>query len=114
MKTARLATLRFLSLLFLLPGLGGLVISAVISTQYLNTLPRWPVPEEGRIVVRGIHGVTIYQTQEEDTRLSVIEFSSVGCFLVGLTLGVVYLERWGSLQTQLAEEEESKLRGYQN
>jgi len=106
MKTARLATLRFLSLLFLLPGLGGLVISAAISTEYLNTLPRWPSPDEGRIIARGIHGVAVYQTPEEDRHLSLIEYGSVACFLVGLGLGVLYLEKWSSLQTRLAEEEE--------
>ena len=105
MRTSRLATLRFLSLLFLLPGLGGLVISAMISTHYLDTLPRWPVPDEGRIVARGIHGVVIYQTEEEDSQLSLIEYGSVGFFVTGLVLGVVYLEKWGSLQTRLAKEE---------
>lgn len=114
MKTAQLATLRFLSLLFLLPGLGGLIVSAAISTEYLNTLPRWPVPDEGRTVARGIHGIAVYQTPEEDTRLSVIEYGSVACFLVGLGLGVVYLEKWGSLQSRLAEEQNSDLHRFQS
>lgn len=114
MKTSQLVTLRLLSLLFLLPGLGGLVLSAVISTGYLNTLPRWPVPDESRIVARGIHGVTVYQTQEEDTLLSLIEFGSVGIFLTGMVLGVVYLEKWSSLQARLAEEDESDLSGYES
>ena len=105
MKSTSLKTLRLLSLTFLLPGLGGLVISAVISTQYLNTLPRWPVPDESRVVARGIHGVTVYQTEEEDSRLSIIEYGSVACFLIGLVLGVVYLEKWGSYQARLADKD---------
>jgi len=109
MKTTPLATLRFLALLFLLPGLGGLVISAAISAEYLNTLPRWPVPETGRFIARGIHGVTVFQTREEDMRLSLIEYGSVGFFVAGLVLGVMYLEKWSSLQSRLAESDDSDL-----
>jgi len=106
MKSAQLPTLRFLSLVFLLPGLGGLILSAMISTHYLDTMPRWPVPDEGRIVARGIHGIAVYQTEEEDRQLSLIEYSSIGFFLVGLALGVVYLEKWGSTQTSRETGEE--------
>jgi hypothetical protein len=105
MKAARLATLKFFALLFLLPGLAGLIVSAMISTHYLDTMPKWPAPEENRVVPRGIHGTTVYQTPAEDRNLSVIEYSSVGVFLVGLTVGVVYLEKWGSMQSAAGEEE---------
>ena len=105
MKTVRLATLKFFSLLFLLPGLAGLIISAMISTHYLDTMPRLPVPEENRIVPRGIHGTTVYQTPAEDRELNLIEATSVGVFLVGLGLGVVYLEKWGGMQSREGEEE---------
>ncbi len=105
MKAARLAALKFFALLFLLPGLAGLIVSAMISTHYLDTMPRLPVPEENRVVPRGIHGTTVYQTPAEDRDLNLIEYSSVGVFLVGLALGVVYLEQWGSLQSQAGEEE---------
>ena len=108
MKTARLGTLKFFALLFLLPGLAGLIISAMISTHYLDTMPRWPVPEDHRMVPRGIHGITVYQTPAENHRLNLVEYSSVGIFLVGLALGVVYLEKWGSLQTR-DEDEEAEL-----
>ncbi len=105
MKTARLATLKFFSLLFLLPGLAGLIVSAMISTHYLDTMPRWPAPEVNRVVPRGIHGTTVYQTPAEDRDLNMVEGASVGVFLVGLALGVVYLEQWGALQSRMAEEE---------
>lgn len=105
MKAARLAALKFFALLFLLPGLAGLILSAMISTHYLDTMPRWPMPEEHRIIPRGIHGTTVYQTPAEDRNLNAIEYSSVGVFLVGLVLGVVYLEQWGSLQTRASQEE---------
>lgn len=111
MKTAQLAALRFFALLFLLPGLGGLIVSAMISTHYLDAMPRGPVLEDGRIVPREIHGIVIYQTQEEDRRLNLIEYSSVGVFVVGLGLGLVYLEKWGSLQSRTREEDNELLEG---
>jgi hypothetical protein len=106
MKAGQLATLRFFSLLFLLPGLAGLVISAVISTHYMDTLPRWPDPENLRVVPRNINGTVVYQTADEDRRLDILEYSSVGVFVVGLSMGLVYLEKWGGFRAQELEEEE--------
>lgn len=106
MKIMRLATLRIVSLAFLMPGLAGLVVSAVISTNYLDTLPRTPIPSELRMTPRNIHGIEVYQTPEENQQLNLIEFSSVGIFLVGLTLGVVYLEKWAAARARAGEEGE--------
>ncbi|MDR3725452.1 MAG: hypothetical protein P4K86_00265 [Terracidiphilus sp.] len=106
MKTAQLAMLRFFSLLFLLPGLAGLILSSVISTYYLENMPRSPDPEQLRIVPRGIHGIDVYQTVEEDRRLRIVEDSSVGVFLVGLGLGLVYLEKWGGARSREAEQDD--------
>ena len=43
-------------------------------------------------------------------RLSILEYGSVGCFLAGLGLGVVYtwicLEMWSVRQTSLAGQQE--------
>ena len=105
MKAAGLTTLKFFALLFLLPGLAGLIVSAMISTHYLDTMPKWPAPEVKRVVPRGIHGTTVYQTPAEDRDLNLIEYSSVGVFLIGLALGVMYLEQWGAVQSRAAEEE---------
>ncbi len=104
MKSAQLAALRFFALLFLLPGLGGLIVSAMISTHYLDAMPRGPVLEDGRIVPREIHGIVVYQTPAEDRKLNLIEYSSVGIFVFGLGLGLIYLEKWGSLQSRAREE----------
>ena len=101
----RLAALKFFALLFLLPGLAGLIISAMISTHYLDTMPRQPVLEQHRIVPRGIHGITVYQTPEENRDLNVIEYTSVGIFLTGLVIGAIYLEKWGSVQSRAGEED---------
>jgi len=107
MRNNRLGTLKFFSLLFLLPGLVGLIVSAMISTHYLDTLPRLPIPEQARITPRNIHGIVVYQTEEEDQRLNVIEYSSVGVFVVGLGLGLVYLEKWGSRRAREVEEDDA-------
>jgi hypothetical protein len=105
MNRAQLASLRFFSLLFLLPGLAGLIFSAMISTHYLDTLPRWPAPEEMRMTPRSIHGVVVYQTVSEDMRLTATEDTSVGIFAIGMLLGVVYLEKWSSSRGRTVEEE---------
>ncbi|WP_263356349.1 hypothetical protein [Acidicapsa ligni] len=96
MKRANLAVLKFFALLFLLPGLGGLIFSAMVSTDYLETLPKSPAPNELRMTPRNVHGIIIYQTAQEDTRLTIMEYSSVSVFLVGLLMGIVYLEKWSS------------------
>lgn len=108
MKLTKMAALRILALVFLLPGLAGLVVSAVISTSYLDTLPRSPAPEELRTVPRNIHGTVVYQTLQEDRRLSIMEDSSVGVFVIGLGLGLFYLARWGNIRStefELVEED---------
>lgn len=109
MKAARLSTLKFFALAFLLVGLAGLIASATISTHYLEVMPRVPEPGELRVVPRSIHGETVYQTVKEDRLLSTWEYTSVGIFLVGLTLSAVYLEKWGSLQASSGEEDEPEL-----
>jgi len=107
MKTAQLSTLKFFALLFLLPGLAGLILSAMISTHYLDVMPNHPVAQELRTVPRNIHGTVVYQTEPEDRKLDEIEYGSVAVFLVGLVLGLTYLEKWGAAQAQDAEDEES-------
>ena len=109
MKATHLTALRFFALLLLLPGLAGLIASAMMSTHYLEAMPRGPVMVEGRIVPREIHGTVIYQTPAENRRLNQIEFSSVGVFVVGLGLGLIYLEKWGSLQQRAGDEREGEL-----
>ena len=110
MKTAQLVTLRFFALLFILPGLAGLIVSAMISTHYADTLPRSPALEQMRMIPRSIDGTIIYQTAEEDRDLNWIEGASVGIFIIGLGLGLVYLEKWGSAQARFGEEDSELVR----
>jgi hypothetical protein len=111
MKRMNLAALRFFALLLLLPGLGGLVFSAMVSTRYLENLPKSAMPAEERMIPRNIHGTVVYQTVNEDKSLSAMEYGSISVFLVGLLLGIVYLEKWstvrqleGQMDTDLLEE----------
>ena len=106
MRAAQLKTPKFFALLFLLPGLARLIVSAMISTHYVNFMPRQPVLAQDRVVPRGIKGATIYQTPLENRNLNLTEYSLVGVFGLGLILGLVYLEKWGSAQTGTAEEED--------
>jgi hypothetical protein len=106
MKPTQLATLKFFSLLLLLPGLAGLIISAMISTHSLDAMPRFPAPQELRMTPRSIHGIVVYQTVAEDRKLSLIEDCSVGIFVIGLGLGLVYLEKWSTARARVGEEED--------
>ena len=92
MNSTQLAKLKTISLTLMLPGLAGLIVSAMFSVHYLDTMPRWPSPREMRTVPRNIHGIVVYQTAAEDQKLDLMEYSSVGVFVVGLGLGLVYLK----------------------
>ena len=92
MKWKGLRVMKCLALLCLCPGLGGASVSAMLSTHYLATLPERPDPATAHIFPRDIHGTTIYQTPQEDLRLTIAEWSSFGCIFIGLLFGVVYLE----------------------
>jgi hypothetical protein len=104
MKTAQLRTLKAISLVLIMPGLAGLIAAAMLSVHYLDTMPRWPSPEQMRTIPRSIHGVVVYQTEPEDRNLNLMEYSSVGVFVVGLSLGLVYLEKWGARQLRISQE----------
>lgn len=106
MKNATLSTLRYISLLFLLPGLAGLVLSTSMSTDYLRTLPRQPDLPTMRMYPRNIHGVIVYETQSEDQKLSIIEYGSTTIFFIGLATGLIYLRKWGNARAVEAEEED--------
>jgi hypothetical protein len=82
-------------MVFLLPGLAGLIAASMISASYQENLPKMPDPQMMRMTPREIHGLTMYQAATEDRRLNIIEYSSSAVFLVGLGLSLVYLRKWG-------------------
>jgi hypothetical protein len=109
MKRAKLPFLRLLALAFLLPGLAGLVISALVSTSYLNRLPRTPAADQLRVVPRNIHGTVVYQTRKEERRLSILEDTSLGIFSIGLVMGLSYLALWGNVRSSEWELDDEDL-----
>jgi hypothetical protein len=112
MKPRRLRALKAISLALILPGLAGLIGSAMFSMHYLDTMPRWPSPDEQRTVPRNIHGILVYQTVEENRKLDLMEYSSVGVFAAGLVVGLVYLEKWRARQARASEEDDRLTRHY--
>lgn len=105
MNGFRLRSLRTLALLFMVPGILGMMLSASLSTYYLETMPRSPAPADMRMTARVINGVTVFQTSTEDKRLSVCEFTSLALFVIGLALGAVYLEKWSGKQETKARKQ---------
>ncbi len=105
MGSKNLPLYKFFALLFLIPGLFGMVVSAVMSTTYLATLPRFPDPAVMRMTPRDIHGVTIYETTGEDNTLTRLQYGSLGFFLLGMVLGVVYLEKWSEVRQSRLDRE---------
>jgi hypothetical protein len=108
MNTHQAGNLRLLALLFLLPGLAGLIVSAAMSTYYLQSLPAKPMPIAMRMTPRNIHGTIVYQTKREDEMLTAMEYTSIGVFLVGLSLGLVHMRKWGIAHAISAEVEEDE------
>jgi hypothetical protein len=94
------------SLCFLLTGLFGLFLSAIISTRYMETLPTSPDPDNLRMTPRNINGSILYETEEEDRMLDVTEYCSVGIFLIGAAAGLVYLQKWGLARAIESHDEE--------
>ena len=99
-----MSDLRLLALSLLLPGLAGLIIASMISVGYLENLPKLPDPPTMRMNPRLIHGVTVYQTADEDRRLDIVEYSSTTVFVIGLGLSLVYLRKWGIARAIEGEE----------
>jgi hypothetical protein len=109
MKNSRMATLRQFSLLLLFFGTVGFIFSAIISTHYLDMLPKTPVPEEMRMTPRNIHGVVVYQTVEENRKLTLIDGGSAIGIILGLGLWMVYMEKVGTFADRSKEDVDERL-----
>jgi hypothetical protein len=95
MENDHVEKLRFFSLMFLVPGLIGLMVSATLSGYYMNKLPRYPDPENLRMTPRNINGYTVYQTDNENRTLDRTEYGSMGMFLIGLAMALVHFQKSG-------------------
>ena len=106
MRDEKLPRLKWFALACIVPGLAGLIFAASLSTYYLDSLPRLPDPDARRMIPRTINGFTVYQTEEEDQRMKLIEYSSVGILVIGLGVGLVYVQKWGIKRAIEAEDDE--------
>jgi hypothetical protein len=109
MKNPQIKALKHFSLLLLLFGVVGFALSTIVSGQYLDTLPKNPAVEELRTVPRNIHGTVVYQTVEENRKLTLIDAGSAIGILLGLGLGIVYLEKVGTFADRSKEDVEDRL-----
>ncbi len=98
MKPLTFTVLKFAALLFLLPGLGALVLNASLSTRDYSSMPANPDPDTGHIVPRIVHDRTIYITEAQNRQLNLLHHYGSWAFAIGIGIGVLYL---GSLAFQL-------------
>lgn len=91
MNKEKLRILKVAAVVLCLIGLAGGIWSFAIWNQYLINLPRSPDSTTGRVYPLNMHGIVLYQTAVERSRLHTVEYSSNGLFFLGLALGAVYL-----------------------
>lgn len=92
-------------LLSLLIGLGGLLYSGTLAREYLQNLPRYPDPAQGRMVPREVAGVVIYETETEDRKIKSVEDTAAGILVCGIGLLLIYAYKWGLTQVTAGERE---------
>ena len=61
----------------------------------LETLPRVPDQETGRVYPRNIHGIVVYQTLSERDQLENIQNSSIAVVAVSFLMTVIYKIKMG-------------------
>lgn len=106
MRNTQIPRLKSFALAFILPGLAGLMLASTISTYYMNALPKFPDPQSLHMIPRNVDGYTVYQTENEDRMLSLVENGSGGLFLIGLVMGLVYMQKWGITRAIQHEDDE--------
>jgi len=99
-----IAVFRFFALVFLLPGLAGLVADATLSTHHFDTQPRNLVPAEQRTVGRTLNGQVVYLTMEENEQPDSLRYYGLRAFGIGAGLGLLYL---GAMASHLDRYQDS-------
>jgi hypothetical protein len=62
--------------------------------QYAETRPRVAEPSIGRIYSLDTHGVVVYLTQLEQSRLYALAWGAGLCFLLGAIIGIFVKKTW--------------------
>jgi hypothetical protein len=68
-------------------GFAGWIWSTNVEFTYQKTLPRQPDAVAGRVYPLNVHGIVVYLTHDEESRLHGREWSSYALALVG---GLLY------------------------
>ncbi len=71
-------------LLWAMPVLA--VISVVLEKEYVDTRPRQPRQEEGRVYPLSVHGTVVYLTKTEDITATWLFPGGMLCAIVGAAL----------------------------
>ena len=98
--------MRRISLALILPGLAGLIVSAMISVHYRHHAPLARSAATPHHPPQYPRNRGVPDPSAEDRKLDLFEYSSIGVFLPGLILGLVYLEKWAARQPRTLAEDE--------
>ena len=80
---------RAVAIALCIAGLIGAVSSYVTWNQYLQNLPRHPDPTAGRTHPRNIHGIVVYQTGTEESRLDRLDNVTLGMLVLAMLIGII-------------------------
>jgi hypothetical protein len=94
---------RVIAISVLIPGVISWFYTWALWSGY-TYLPRHPIPAEGRIYPRGIHGITVYQTLAERNKLDFFLRLSIIISAAGFTLAILEEERWKRLHPERNRE----------
>ena len=85
-------TWRVVALLLMLPGFCMFLYGRNLWDNYQHDLPRAADAVAGKIYPLNIHGIVVFQTQQEKTRLEVFDKAGIAIFFGRLAVGA-YSER---------------------
>jgi hypothetical protein len=76
-------------------GIVGIIWTISIWFEYERTLPRSSSVAAGRIYPLNVHGIVVYQTNEERLRLDRIQYASIAVFGSSALLAAIYRYKFG-------------------
>jgi len=86
----KLKLLKTASIALFVAGGGRVLWSIGIQYQYADSLPRSPHPATGSLYPLNMHGVVVYQTLKERSRLDDWSYWSWGIIILSFVLGLIH------------------------